>query len=128
MPYYSPETIKKVKQIDLLTFLQNYDPDELVPFSRSLKISNGMWYWFSRGIGGRTALEYLIQVKEYSFIEAVKILSDMLDLPITYNLVTKKPPPSTFEIPIKAPNNIKASVYLQCRGINKDIIEECFVV
>lgn len=33
----------------------------------SLKISNGKWYWWSRGIGGVSALDYLIKVKEYSF-------------------------------------------------------------
>lgn len=56
MAYYTKEQIAKAKQIDLLTYLKNYDPDELVKFSRdtyttkthdSLKISNGLWYWFS---------------------------------------------------------------------------------
>ena len=55
MAYYSPEIIQKVKQMDLLTYLKNYEPEELVQFNRntfmtkthdSLKISNGMWYWF----------------------------------------------------------------------------------
>jgi len=72
MAYFTPEQIAKAKEIDLLTYLQNYNPDELKYDSRnsyktathdSLKISNGMWYWFSRGIGGKTALEYLIQVE-----------------------------------------------------------------
>ena len=57
MAYFSPETIEKVKKIDLLTFLKATNPEEVVYFSRgtyctrthdSLKISNGMWYWFSR--------------------------------------------------------------------------------
>ena len=55
-----------------MTYLQNYEPRELVHFSGnvyctrthdSLKISNGKWYWHSRGIGGRSALDYLIKVK-----------------------------------------------------------------
>ena len=59
MAYYQPDEIKKAKEMDLYTYLKNYEPDELVHFSRdtymtrthdSLKISNGMWYWFSRGI------------------------------------------------------------------------------
>ena len=50
LPYYSKEVIKKAKEMDLLTYLQNYEPDELVHFSGdtyctkehdSLKISNG---------------------------------------------------------------------------------------
>ena len=67
--------------MDLLTYLKNYEPYELVHFSGntyttrthdSLKISNGKWMWWSRGIGGRSALDYLIKVKDYSFLEAVE--------------------------------------------------------
>jgi hypothetical protein len=50
MPYIDPEIILQAKQMDLLTYLQNYEPQELVRFSGnvyctrthdSLKISNG---------------------------------------------------------------------------------------
>ena len=34
MAYYPPEIIQKVKQMDLLTYLKNYEPEELVYFSR----------------------------------------------------------------------------------------------
>ena len=73
MSYVSPEAIRQAKQMDLLTYLQSYEPNELVKLSGntyctrqhdSLKISNGKWHWFSRGIGGRTALDYLIKVKD----------------------------------------------------------------
>ena len=83
MAYFTQEQIDKAKEIDVLSYLQNKNPDELVYESRgtyhtrthdSLKISNGKWFWFSRGIGGITALEYLIQVEEYSFTEAVEHL------------------------------------------------------
>jgi len=69
MPYVTPEQIKSAKRMDLLTYLQHYEPQELVRFSGnvyttcshdSLKISNGKWCWWSRGIGGRSALDYLI--------------------------------------------------------------------
>lgn len=33
LPYYSKEVIEKAKEMDLLTYLQNYEPDELVHFS-----------------------------------------------------------------------------------------------
>ena len=83
MPYFTTEQIEKAKEIDLLSYLQHHKPEELAFDSRnsyktvshdSLKISNGMWYWFSRGIGGKTALEYLIQVEGYSFTDAVSHL------------------------------------------------------
>ena len=33
MPYVAPEVVQRVKQIDLLTYLKNYEPYELVHFS-----------------------------------------------------------------------------------------------
>ena len=51
-----PELVQKVRKIDLLTYLQNFEPEELVKDSKdtystkthdSLKINNGKWYWFS---------------------------------------------------------------------------------
>ena len=41
----------------------------------SLKISNGKWFWWSQGFGGYSALDYLIKVRNYSFMEAVEILT-----------------------------------------------------
>ena len=69
MGYVTREMIDRAKEMDLLTYLQTYEPQELVHFGGStyctrehdsLKISNGKWCWFSRGIGGRTALDYAI--------------------------------------------------------------------
>ena len=83
MAYFTQDQIDRAKSIDLLTYLKNNNPDELVFDSRnsyktrthdSLKISNGMWFWFSRGIGGKSALDYLINVEGYSFTEAVSHL------------------------------------------------------
>ena len=52
MPYYTKEQIAQARELDLLTYLQRYDPDELVHIGSgtyctrshdSLKISNGKW-------------------------------------------------------------------------------------
>lgn len=89
MPYIPPEVVQEVKRMDLLTYLKNYEPYELVHFSGntyttrthdSLKISNGKWMWWSRGIGGRSALDYLIKVKDYSFLEAVELLAGQANI------------------------------------------------
>ena len=79
-----PAVIEQARQMDLLSYLQRYEPNNLkrvtgkVYCTRehdSLKISNGKWYWWSRGFGGVSALDYLIKVKEYSFVEAVELLT-----------------------------------------------------
>ena len=66
MSYYSKEVIEQVKKIDLLTYLQTCEPNELVREGRnyttrthdSLKINGRFWNWFSQGIGGNNALSY----------------------------------------------------------------------
>ena len=81
MPYIQPAVVAKAREMDLLTYLRNYEPQELVHFGGntyctrahdSLKISNGKWCWFSRGIGGVSALDYLIKVENVPFTEAVE--------------------------------------------------------
>ena len=73
MPYIPPEVVARVREMDLLIYLRTYEPQELVRFGGgtyctrehdSLKISNGKWCWFSRGIGGYSVLNYLIKVKK----------------------------------------------------------------
>ena len=60
--YVTDEMVTKAKSIDLVTYFQTFEPDELVQEGSgyttkthdSLKMSNGFWNWQSRGIGGRT--------------------------------------------------------------------------
>ena len=104
MPYIEPEIILEARKIDLLTYLKNYYPDELVKVSRdtyctkehdSLKISNGKWMWFSQGIGGKSAIDYLIKVQGMSFIEAVEHVTGKCAIapPIRYSLSPKQDRP-----------------------------------
>lgn len=83
MAYVKAEAIEQARRIDLLTYLSCCEPSNLVHISvnnyctrehDSLKINNGKWYWFSRGIVGVSALDYLMKVKEYSLPEAVELL------------------------------------------------------
>lgn len=83
MAYIKPELVAKAKEMDLLTYLQNYEPSMLVRLTGgeyctkehdSLKISNGKWCWWSQGIGGRSALDYLIKVQGIPFMEAVQVI------------------------------------------------------
>lgn len=71
MSFYTQSDIARARELELLTYLETYEPDELVKISSGvystrthdiLKISNGKWMWWSRGVGGRNALEYLIIV------------------------------------------------------------------
>ena len=134
MPYIEADEIMAARQIDLLTYLQQYEPHELVKLDGgnyctrehdSLKISNGKWYWFSRGIGGRTALDYLVKVKGMPFPDAVRQLTGG-----TFkDYVPPKEPPVPKErkllLPEVTENCEEVRMYLQGRGIHPTIIDYC---
>lgn len=83
MAGYTAKEIERVREMDLLTYLRQNDPGNLVHISGgeyctrehdSLKISNGKWMWWPRGFGGASALDYLIKVKDIPFTEAMKMI------------------------------------------------------
>ena len=135
MPYVTPEQIERVKRMDLLTYLQHYEPLELVHFSGnvyttrshdSLKISNGKWNWWSRGIGGRSALDYLIKVRGMSLPEAVLQIDGQAA--IAPPASSKIPEPRELRkllLPEKHENNRQVVNYLSGRGIQITLIDYC---
>lgn len=133
--FISPEQTQKAKEMDALTYLINYEPYELVKLSAgnyctkthdSLKLSNGKWYWWSKGIGGRSAVDYLMAVKDLSFYEAVKTICDCSNIPYRLNLTkVKAPAEKKLIIPEKSPDNKRIKRYLKGRGISENVIEYC---
>ena len=99
MAYFTQDQIDRAKSIDLLTYLKNNNPDELVFDSRnsyktrthdSLKISNGLWYWFTREVGGKSAIDYLMKVKNYKFVEAVKTVMGNIQIQPPRNQISPR--------------------------------------
>ena len=132
MPGVTREQISRAKEWDLLSYLKQYEPNELkrcgpheycTATHDSLKISNGMWCWNSRGIGGRTALDYLIKVQGMSFIRAVETLCGNYPPPEAEHPTPK--PPKPFELPKAAFCPSAVVPYLQERGIDPEIIAAC---
>lgn len=125
MPYVKPEIIAEAKRMDLLTYLQNYEPNELVHVSGnvyctkkhdSLRISNGLWCWYSRGIGGKSALDYLIKVNGYTFLEAVEIIAGK---------AVEKPP---FFVPTEGKKEkalLLPSVYSDAKAVTNYLVGRC---
>lgn len=135
MPYIEPEIIEQARKIDLLTYLQAFEPTELVRISPncystrthdSLKISNGKWMWWSQRIGGYNALDYLVKVKGVSFVEAVETL--MGKAAVMPTLTVSKPKvdvPKVLLLPDKSASTDRITEYLFGRGIDYAIIEQC---
>ena len=133
--YVTREQIEQAKQIDLLAYLQAFEPDELVRINSdiyttrthdSLKISNGKWNWWSRGIGGRSALDYLIKVRGMEFVEAVQhVCGCTRYAPLPPAFTVKPPKKLPFVLPRPYANNERVLRYLTSRGIDLDILAYC---
>ena len=134
MPYVSKEQLAAAREVDLLTYLRRFAPQELVHISGSayatrthdsLKISNGKWFWWSRGVGGRNALDYLTAVEGLRLPEAVqRILGEspcILPPPKPAALYTK----TEFTLPPKHADTRRVFAYLRSRGIDAEIINHC---
>ncbi len=142
MPGVTRQQIEQAKEWDLLSYLQAYEPQELKRCGNeyrtvshdSLKISNGKWHWHSRGMGGRTALDYLIKVRGMEFVEAVKTLCGMSGMVTVEQEITAGRAaapasmaghPRVFSLPEQARYGTAMVSYLQERGIDAAIISRC---
>lgn len=136
--FVSKEQIAKAREMDLLTYLQYYEPEELVHFSGntyttrthdSLKISNGKWFWWSQGFGGQNALDYLIKVRQIPFPEAVSMILNEPTVVMMPRIVTgkknKEHSKIEFKLPARHANNRRVFSYLKSRGISAEIINAC---
>ena len=133
MSYVSPEMISQARAVDLFSFLQVHEPDELVPCKGgtyctathdSLKISNGKWFWFSRGFGGSTALDYLVKVRNMNFIDAVNCVNGVAEMP-SFSTVRKQTVKKYDHICLPRFNYDCKTVkpYLMSRGIDGGIVD-----
>ena len=135
MSFYTEKQIEQARSIDLLTYLQTYEPTELAHIRGntyctrehdSLKISNGKWYWWSRGFGGASALDYLIKVRGMKFTDAMDLLTNVAGLLPNYNAeMGCKRIEKRLLLPEKSDTNDHIIRYLSGRGIDGKLIDAC---
>ncbi len=132
MPFIAREELEEVRQIDLYTYMASRESDNLVKVCvgtyrlvehDSVVISNGLWCQKSTGIGGRSALDYLIKVRGMSLPDAVGAIRG--DSGITYtqqdSLAQRKPQPKVFSMPALCCQPSRAMQYLYSRGISHNV-------
>lgn len=134
MAFIPRDQVAAAREMDLLTYLRKFEPQELVHnggnvYSTrthdSLKISNGKWCWWSRNIGGKNALDYLTKVEGVPFLDAVqRILGAAPMLPATPEQ-TAPVSKTEFALPPKHADNRRVFSYLHGRGIAPEIINHC---
>lgn len=134
----SEEDKKRAREMDLLTYLENYEPDNLEHVCGneyrtvehdSLTITAGKgWYWHSRGFGGYSALDYLIKVRGMTFPKACEqILGIATIVPPVFHKSTKPEEPKVFVMPELNDTFKHVYAYLnKTRGIDGEIIKWCF--
>ena len=138
MPGVSEEQVARARELDLLSYLQAYEPGELKPdgpgrFTTvthgSLIISNGKWRWNRGQVGGISALDYLMKVRGMDFVAAVEHLTgERAETAKTYQAEEKLRPPTpkwTFYPPRPCRYATGAVSYLQSRGISPEVIRRC---
>jgi hypothetical protein len=131
--------IEAARRIDLLSYLSVKEPQELKrtgPYEYrtvthgSLVITPDYWYWNRGGVGGPSALDFLIKVRGVSFVDAVRdILSTgLMNGPISIPISPRAraaPKRAGFRLPAKERYGRNMVRYLQERGIHPDIINKC---
>jgi len=138
MPWVSKEQLAQARQVDLLTYLQERAPHELVRSAPgeyrtvrhgSLVISNGAWYWNRGQFGGVSALDYLTKVQGVGLVDAVEMIDGIRTPAIAPPLPVKKAQRPGAEKRLLLPPQSKYPTrllsYLQDRGIHPDIIKQC---
>ena len=139
IPQFTDEQIQAAKSIDLLAYMQTYEPGNIKKVGSdvyqlkdhdSVKISNGKWFRHSCGYGGYNALDFLIKVRGMEFKDAVQSLIDgRFAIPHDQhdNLPSKAktPPKDPLILPPPNKNNDAVYAYLQGRGIDKSAIRRC---
>ena len=92
----------------------------------SLRMSNGLWNWCSKGVGGRNAIDYLMKTEQLEFNDAANLLLKQLQNKVP---TIDQQPVKTKERHIIIPEKNTASdiviSYLKSRGIDEEIIKEC---
>lgn len=131
------EQVAAARRMTAIEFLRRYRADDLVKSSArgefelkshdSFKINgeSSLWHWKSRGIGGKSALDYLMHVEGCSFVEAVRLLCEEQPcfIPQRHEEVKRQRPP--FALPEKSPTSTRVEAYLRCRGISQPVIQKC---
>lgn len=133
--YIPPPILDELKKVDLVTYFRTIMPYELVKVSAneyttkthdSLRMSNGLWNWCSRGFGGRNAIDYLMKTEQLEFNDAANLLLKQLQNKVP---TIDQQPVKTKERHIIIPEKNTASdnviSYLKSRGIDEEIIKEC---
>ncbi len=141
MPGVTEEQIQQARDADLFAYLQSHEPgvlkrdgpnyrhkehDSLVYVS-----AKRYWYWNSRN-RAINAIDYLMNIRGYGFVEAVEMLAGSNPCPVrpttavAHRESQKTEEKKLFRLPWPKRCATFAVSYLQRRGISSQVISQCF--
>jgi hypothetical protein len=137
----SAEQIARAKGIGIKDYILSHEPNNVKRVGRayylkdheSLEISNNLWNWHSQGIGGKNVIDYLMKVRGFGFVDAVRQLAGEDYRAYSISAEARPPTPprgrasgrEAFMLPPRNRDNERVIDYLQSRGIDRDIIRDC---
>lgn len=142
MPGVTKAQIEQARAVDLLAYLQAYEPGVLIPNGNgiyrhrehdSLVYFQNYWYWNSRG-RAINALDYLTEIRGYGFVDAVnKLIGESRSLPSVPSasavgsrpVSAQKKMTKPFQLPWVRRCATYMLSYLQRRGIHYDVVSRC---
>ena len=118
----SREQIDRAKQVKILDYILTHESGNVRQVGSahylkdhdSLEVSNGLWNWHSQGVGGRNVVDYLIKVRGFGFVDAVRHLTGDIS---PYKCAAPRAAQAKVRIPFKLPkhnaDNERVITYLQ---------------
>ena len=141
------DQIERARQIDVLDYALRYEYGNIrrvgdayrMKDHPSIEIKRRKWRWYSQGLYGNTALDFLTDVRGYSLVDAVCLLlneqpqgqsgtektANNSNFGSTQSATNPPPERLEFTLPRRNKNNNRVIAYLQSRGIDKDLILDC---
>lgn len=135
----SKEQIEAARKVGVLEYFQIRMPHELVKVSchdfrtkthSSLIISdNGLFHWYSAGVGGNNAIDYLLKVEKMDFVSAVRLLNEIAPVRSSFQSVSPLSPSpkisKVFTPPERDQSVDTVQSYLYRRGISGKVFRFC---
>jgi hypothetical protein len=137
----SAEQIARAKEISIEEYILTHEPNNIKRVGNayylkdhdSLEISNNLWNWHSQGVGGKNVIDFLMKVRGFGFVDAVRQLDGEDYHAYAVSQKARPPTPAVkkqserreFVLPPRNRDNERVIAYLENRGIDRDIIQDC---
>jgi len=143
MPRLTDKQISDARNVTLLDYMQKHEPGNVKSVRGrfihknhdSFVIDNGkgQWFWNSKGVGGFSAVDYLMKIENMDFRAAVLELTGGEDFFSVRTNATNNSreklnahdSEKLFQLPAAGASNTRVVNYLQNRGIDKNTIYKC---